>query len=921
MSVGSRALSLSGQRPRFADNDCRVLSIKERGAKAVMELLGNEAQGNIDEFVIDGDRSRAEYTLLHAASHVGRTDAVRWLLEKGASVDKTSETGCVTPLRIALEYGHTTVVELLLKFGADPNRACPMDSWAPPLHVAAERGLVEISEVLIEVAGVPVDLEEPSTRKTPLHCACEAGNQELATKLLKKHCAKDNATDTLGWTILHSASAGGCEQVVQVLLQDKPEIDLDAVTFNDETPLMLACLNRHEGVANLLIDAGAALKKTLDPMDVRLLHYSARAGLAGLFRRLLDVEAAAEAALDIGQINEEIRRAYLLQQAVADGQRETLLHSAAQGGSAEIVRLLLNAGLPVDVAGSPRNGETALHRACRFSQSIVAELLLDSGADITKECGTGETPLQCAAWAGCADTVRLLLPRMDENSRVAEANRLLSSTLFPSPGHVAVSLGVSRALVDAGARLDVVDKGGRTLLHQAVQLCSTSDTIKFLLGENGAAVAAWVDPTTLDFDNQETALHLALRRGYASCARELLMSRANDNGRLQQIANGAGKRAIHVAAEIGVGLSDIIKIIIERGTSPDDEDRNGKVPVHYTRNVETVRLFVEILGASINTTDREGNNIVRLVHDSWLVVDSNDLLQLLRMGADPTHPDTLAYFVGRRPTYHRHIPPAASGMSLVGTHREILELLVDYGAAAEGKTVNNDEAAEQVEEVTGRGHVLLMAIAENDQTAVEFILETGCCRIDETNDNLIELSLAHGHVDGKCTKIIVRHIALLLHLRHTVLQTIRDSIANNEELASYSDVCTAELQRMFGEVMGLPPRILSPGIGSASLANHARNQTLLHQTRSHQFALDCPNYAEAVRRKVQWGALRGQLMEAAEIFFVNLHVATGIADLPRLPVACHQHIFEYLSNRDIRALNTVCYGGQARTIDIQQVGM
>ena len=66
--------------------------------------------------LIDADR-----TCLHAYSHHEETQAVRWLLERGASVHARTSDGR-TPLHLAADRNnHTSVVKLLLEQGAEPD--------------------------------------------------------------------------------------------------------------------------------------------------------------------------------------------------------------------------------------------------------------------------------------------------------------------------------------------------------------------------------------------------------------------------------------------------------------------------------------------------------------------------------------------------------------------------------------------------------------------------------------------------------------------------------------------------------------------------------------------------------------------------------------------------------------------------------
>ena len=74
-------------------------------------------------------------TQLCVASLNGHTEIVNVLIREGADVNKAHKDGC-TPLYVASENGHTEIVNVLIKEGADVNKA-HNDGWTP-LYVASE---------------------------------------------------------------------------------------------------------------------------------------------------------------------------------------------------------------------------------------------------------------------------------------------------------------------------------------------------------------------------------------------------------------------------------------------------------------------------------------------------------------------------------------------------------------------------------------------------------------------------------------------------------------------------------------------------------------------------------------------------------------------------------------------------------------
>ncbi|CAE8641988.1 unnamed protein product [Polarella glacialis] len=85
----------------------------------------------------------------------------------------------------------------------------------------------------------------------------------------------------------------------------------------------------------------------------------------------------------------------------------TPLHFAAKFGSAESLRLLLDAN--ADVGAVDEEGLTPLHVAIKFGSAESARLLLGANADVNARNISGLTPLHVAVKFGSAESVRLLL--------------------------------------------------------------------------------------------------------------------------------------------------------------------------------------------------------------------------------------------------------------------------------------------------------------------------------------------------------------------------------------------------------------------------------------------------------------------------------------------------------------------------------
>ena len=78
------------------------------------------------------------WTPLHHASYRGHLDVLRYLVEQGATIDKTTaiKVGNYTPLACAAANGQLQIVRYLLEQGADRDKAD--GKGQTPLHDAAK---------------------------------------------------------------------------------------------------------------------------------------------------------------------------------------------------------------------------------------------------------------------------------------------------------------------------------------------------------------------------------------------------------------------------------------------------------------------------------------------------------------------------------------------------------------------------------------------------------------------------------------------------------------------------------------------------------------------------------------------------------------------------------------------------------------
>src|SRR5689334_725009 len=193
------------------------------------------------------------------------------------------------------------------------------------------------------------------------------------------------------------------------------------------TPLMRAVHGQMPNTAQMLIDAGADVRKA-NSYGVTALYIAARAGDSVATRMLLAAGADANAALP------------------ASG--ETVLMTAAKAGNADVVRALLTGGADGVSLSSLRDARAAARVAEGNGYATPVNPTLDTNyADVNaRERLYGRTALIIAAIEGHLEIVRMLVEAgSDLNIVDAEGETALS--LARSYGN----LDVAALLVEAGA--------------------------------------------------------------------------------------------------------------------------------------------------------------------------------------------------------------------------------------------------------------------------------------------------------------------------------------------------------------------------------------------------------------------------------------------------------------------------------------
>jgi ankyrin repeat protein len=364
----------------------------------------------------------------------------------------------------------------------------------------------------------------------------------------------------------------------------------------------------------------------------------------------------------------------------------TAIQLACQNGSAEAVSRLLKAGVSANATGE--YGETALMTCARTGVVAAAKVLIEAGASVDAvESWRGQTALMWAAAEGHADMVKALIAAgadKDARSTIVTWERQRTQEprdKFLPPGGLTPLLlaarqgrvDAARALLDAGADIDLVDPDRHTPLIMA--LSNGHVDVAKLLIERGADVnmtdkvgqtALWaaVDlhtvpmsnrPAPREFDENETSLDiikmlLARNASVDAALRQQIPYRTKlDRGGDGVLGNGTTP-LLRAAKSADTA---VIKLLIEKGANPKAATTAGINALQMAANVgakeedmtgrnktqQDIIATTQVLlaaGLDVNSTDSQGRaaahgaamwgltDVVKFLHEKGAKLDLKD---------------------------------------------------------------------------------------------------------------------------------------------------------------------------------------------------------------------------------------------------------------------------------------------------------
>ena len=366
-------------------------------------------------------------TALHWAALKDDLDIAKMLLAAGANVKATTRIESLTPLHMACTDGSASMIEALLKAGADPNESTSNGTTA--LMTAATAGNPDAVKMLLD-HGADVNAKENSHGETALMFAA-AGDRAAVVRLLAARGAdlkvtagvtslekpkydengnliqergrggragapggepqspqaaaaamgrRAAATKMGGLTALLFATREGHMETVKALVESGA--DVNQVSAADQTtPIVMAITNGHYEVGKYLLDHGA------DP------NLANEDGLAALYATIDCQWAPVSWAPNPITVQEKLTYLDLMKALIDKGANV----------NARITKKLWFRPTSHDQMWIGTAGSTPFWRAAQANDITAMKLLIAHGADPKIATYEGVTPLMVAAglgWAG-----------------------------------------------------------------------------------------------------------------------------------------------------------------------------------------------------------------------------------------------------------------------------------------------------------------------------------------------------------------------------------------------------------------------------------------------------------------------------------------------------------------------------------------
>ena len=307
-------------------------------------------------------------------------ERVRLLLKRGAKPDGVGDPSS-SPLIVACQYGDPVILNMLLNAHAGVKIVGA--GGITPLALCAGSAPAAIVTRMI-AAGAEVEKADDKGQ-TPLMWAAAKGRVE-SIRLLMEHGALINRATSGGFTPLFFALKSGVPAAPDAVLEAGG--DASYVAPDGTSVVQLAMYQKNYEFAARMIERGASVT-AFDRNGDQLLHAAVLANQPSLVKLLLAKGADVNA--PTGESKVKWRCEVNFMSAPYEPPPKSPLLLAAESGSAEIMRMLVDAG--ADPKFRAKDGTNVVLAAASSGNVAALQQALELEPDVNVTTSDGQTPL------------------------------------------------------------------------------------------------------------------------------------------------------------------------------------------------------------------------------------------------------------------------------------------------------------------------------------------------------------------------------------------------------------------------------------------------------------------------------------------------------------------------------------------------
>ena len=516
-------------------------------------------------------QDRSGMSALMFASRHGLFDLAKVLLNKGAQIDLHDKSGR-SAIMIASEFQHWDIGKLLIERGAEADATIlsafmsslmieHQDCWEPlnDFLNATQTGYLKDTNLLIE-KGALIDTGNEKACNVLLWLACVGGDFYIALLILETSPWVERSK--LWYGALYLACSHGHLEIVAILLEKGFPQDL--VHYGEcSAPAMVgACNEGHCEVVKLLLGKGVDVDAAID--DKSALVSAAGHGHTEVVRLLL--ERGAQVNLrDISGISPLMSFCKQFE-VYKDDEDEDDPNCLPPLSICSVAELLLESGAQIDL--QDKDGMSALMFAAKRGIFDMAKMLLEKGAQIDLQDKSGRSAIMIASEYQHWDVGKLLIERGAEvDTTILSA--FMSSLMLKYQDcfeplesmYIALNATQTSYLKDANLLIEkgaLIDLGNEKACKVLLWLACVSG--EFYIGQLILEENPWVEGSELWYG----ALYLACSHGHCEMVKLLL-----ERGFPQDLVHYGECSAPAMVGACKGGHCEVVKLLLERGADVD----------------------------------------------------------------------------------------------------------------------------------------------------------------------------------------------------------------------------------------------------------------------------------------------------------------------------------------------------------------